>query len=632
MTTAMKSINLFFKHKTYNDLVMFFLRKAFSVLVIVAISILAFQSCKEIDQEAYYTFKGETVVSYLENNPNQFSEFSAVLKHTGLDALLATYGTFTCFIPTNDAMRAYYADSSKSGFEEFSVDVLREMVYYQIIDTKKYLSTDFPQGRLSNKNMMSRFIDISFEKYAEEGGILVNSSSTIKLKDQEVHNGVIHVIDKVLVPSTYLLPESIRSDSAFSIFAEALYLTCMSDSLLGIRDDSYVKPISFLNAAGATVATPPDRLYGYTALVEPDSIYAEYGIYNLDDLIAFAASVYDEVFPEDAVYAGDFTHRKNSLNRFVSYHLFDYMCYYNEFVDYYYNHGGMMEGKEGVEYIQTMCPNTLLEVRAGNRFNVQSNGEHIRILGKGMKHRACVNGIFHPIDKILLYDGTVINDVLNKRLRMDVYSTLPEMMNIRARGVSAEREYYYPSGFFKNLIYKDDETKVNGKRPTGGAVSLQGDRFHIYGWYDFTHILPPVPEGSWEIRIGIKTREKNIVQIYVDGIPNGIPLDMGKNAEHPDIGYIADDLTEDDGVTNDKDLRNRGWMKAPEYFCMYPSGRSGRDDWNSLRRILGIYTLGDGKTHTFRMKSVLSSNTSDYFGYDYIEFVPKGLLETEDRY
>ncbi|MDD2559398.1 MAG: fasciclin domain-containing protein [Bacteroidales bacterium] len=410
---------------------MTFFKKTFSALKMAAILVLALQSCQscqEIDQEAYYTFKGETVVSYLEKNPNQFSEFSGILKHTGLDALLSTYGTFTCFIPTNEAMRAYYADSSKSSYDEFSVEALREMVYYQIIDTEKYLSTDFPQGRLSNKNMMSRFIDISFAKYAEDGGILVNSSSTIKLKDQEVHNGVIHVIDKVLVPSNYLLPESIRSDSAFSIFAEALYLTGMSDSLLGIIDDSYVQPISFLDANNSTVQTPPNREYGYTALVEPDSIYAEYGIYDLDDLIAYAASVYDEVFPEDVVYANDYTHRKNSLNRFVSYHLFDYLCDYNRFVDYYYNHGGIMDGKEGVEYIQTMCPNTLLEVRAGNRFNVQSNGEHISILGGEMEHTLCVNGIFYPIDKILLYDGTVINDVLNKRLRMDVYSTLPEMM------------------------------------------------------------------------------------------------------------------------------------------------------------------------------------------------------------
>ena len=124
--------------------------------VLLSVLLVVGSSCDsdKIEPEAYYTFVGETVVSYLEQNPDQFSEMTEILKYTGLDALLATYGTFTCFIPTNDAMRAYYADSSKSGFEEFSVDVLREMVYYQIIDTKKYLSTDFPQGRLSNKNMM----------------------------------------------------------------------------------------------------------------------------------------------------------------------------------------------------------------------------------------------------------------------------------------------------------------------------------------------------------------------------------------------------------------------------------------------------------------------------------------------
>ncbi|MDD3431853.1 MAG: hypothetical protein PHF38_07485, partial [Bacteroidales bacterium] len=66
MTIAMKSINLFFKYKSYNDLVMTFFKKTFSALKMAAILVLALQSCQscqEIDQEAYYTFKGETVVS-----------------------------------------------------------------------------------------------------------------------------------------------------------------------------------------------------------------------------------------------------------------------------------------------------------------------------------------------------------------------------------------------------------------------------------------------------------------------------------------------------------------------------------------------------------------------------------------
>ena len=177
----------FFKHDFYP-----FLAKRFLYTLSLCVLLFTASSCDsdKIDAQSYYTFIGETVVSYLEKNPDQFSEMSAVLEFTGLDALLATYGTFTCFIPTNEAMRAYYADSSKNSYSEFSVESLREMVFYQIIDTKRYLSTDFPQGRLANKNMMSRFIDISFENYAQDGGILVNSSSTIKLKDQEVHNGV----------------------------------------------------------------------------------------------------------------------------------------------------------------------------------------------------------------------------------------------------------------------------------------------------------------------------------------------------------------------------------------------------------------------------------------------------------
>ena len=63
---------------------------------------------------------------------------------------------------------------------------------------------------------------------------------------------------------------------------------------------------------------------GYTAFVETDSVYAAHGIYNISDLKAYAAKVYDEMYPEDAAIA-DPTDRRNSLNRFVSYHLLDRM-------------------------------------------------------------------------------------------------------------------------------------------------------------------------------------------------------------------------------------------------------------------------------------------------------------------
>lgn len=597
-------------------------------VLVVAFLLCAFQSCfdsDDINQGAYYTFVGETVYSYLLDYPEYFSEFVEILDTTGIGNLLSTYGTYTCFVPTNEALHAYYEDSSKTSWRDFDLETLKDMVYYQIIDAKTISSTEFPQGRIDETNMKSRFVEISFSSLVNSGYITVNGSAKILIKDQAVHNGIVHVLDEVLVPSNYLLPECIKENKQYSLFSEALYMTGLSDSLVKIIDDGYTQPINYVDQNGQTVETPSQRLYGYTALVETDSIYHLHQIYTIDDLIVYAAKVYDSMYPEDAAIS-DYTNRQNSLNRFVAYHLFDYMCYYNEFI---YTEA-LLPDRQPVEYIQTMCPYTLLEVRAGNIFNTQKSGKHISMIDgtSNQYYTSCLNGVCYAIDDILVYDEGVMNDVLGKRLRFDVYSTLPEMMNINARN---NKRLYYPSGFFENLSYRDDASKVLGQIPQNGSVQYQGCMFYIYGWYDVTHILPPVPEGSWEFRIGIKTRANSIVQIYVDNIPNGIPLDMSKEADHPDIGYIPDIETEDEGASNDKDLRNRGWMKAPDYFMQYPSGKSGRESTHSLRRILGTYPFEYGKDHSLRMKAVSSSGSGDYFGYDYIEFIPKALIETEDK-
>ena len=49
----------------------------FSRLLLIAVAILSFSSCKEdIDQSNRYTFTGETVADYLLNREDQFSSFT----------------------------------------------------------------------------------------------------------------------------------------------------------------------------------------------------------------------------------------------------------------------------------------------------------------------------------------------------------------------------------------------------------------------------------------------------------------------------------------------------------------------------------------------------------------------------
>ena len=77
-------------------------------IALAAISTLTFSNCvDEISTEARYTFTGNTVASYLEENEEYFSSFIEILKRGERFSLMKAYGTYTCFAPTNDAIARY---------------------------------------------------------------------------------------------------------------------------------------------------------------------------------------------------------------------------------------------------------------------------------------------------------------------------------------------------------------------------------------------------------------------------------------------------------------------------------------------------------------------------------------------
>lgn len=57
---------------------------------------------------------------------------------------------------------------------------------------------------------------------------------------------------------------------------------------------------------------------------------------------------------------------------------------------------------------------------------------------------------------------------------------------------------------------------------------MGGDVVGILGTsYDVTFRLPNVPPGTYELRLGYTALEsRGIGQVYVDGIPQGLPMDM----------------------------------------------------------------------------------------------------------
>ncbi len=96
---------------------------------------------------------------------------------------------------------------------------------------------------------------------------------------------------------------------------------------------------------------------------------------------------------------------------------------------------------------------------------------------------------------------------------------------------------------------------------------------------------------------------------------------------------VPDEETEDNCVENDKQMRNRGWMKSPDsfYSFKYDGYVPARNAKGFLRRILTTKYLDSGE-HWLRIKSL-----SDLpFVLDYIELVPLNVindpLKPEDRH
>ena len=178
--------------------------------------------------------------------------------------------------------------------------------------------------------------------------------------------------------------------------------------------------------------------------------------------------------------------------------------------------------------------------------------------------------------------------------------------------------------------------KVNVKN---GSIVISNISYGTYncdyivldGLYDIEFTLPPLPPRVYEVRLGFMLSEtwfNQDVQTYIDGTPTGMTFDMSCK----ETGRVEDDGTFDDGVENDKLMRNLGWMKAPLVFNSY-GDILARHDKSSIRKIITRRYFGSGR-HKIRFR--LLGQLSDKVAFDYLEFVPLKIIndptKPEDRY
>jgi len=121
-----------------------------------------------------------------------FTTLVAAVKAAGLAETLSGPGPFTVFAPTNEAFAALPAGLLDKLLKPENKAVLAKILTYHVL-ASKVMAADVKDGKVAT---------------VEGGTITIDTMSGVKVNDAKVvttdiaaSNGVIHVIDKVLVPA-----------------------------------------------------------------------------------------------------------------------------------------------------------------------------------------------------------------------------------------------------------------------------------------------------------------------------------------------------------------------------------------------------------------------------------------------
>ena len=671
-------------------------------LLLTAAGLSTYSCVEPIDTSNRYTFVGNTVASYLEEHEDLFSEFIEILKRGGRFNLMKAYGTYTCFAPTNQAIERYlfeqdsiYQASLLPGskkviwtgitsprFEDLT-DSMCVVIAQTHIIPKDYLTTEMEGDVVPTMNLNDRYLTMSYGTDSLQHSILYVNDAEVIQGDEEVENGVVHVISSVMNPSSETVPTVIESMKFLSIFSEALEVTGLELKLQPYKDFDYAygdrTTLTIYNNPGCPY--PANRYYGFTAFVEPDSVYHAAGIYTMNDLYQQCKIWYPEATDPD------FKSENNALYKYIAYHLLDRKLLYSRLVCYkivcgsYFNSESVyLSRADRYDYFETM-QGTLLKVimpRSNGTRGVCDDGTerafsesillnyskdatnmsdpfnstcgknginvNIRIANptdvssdkeKYPNYKSeALNGTVHLIDHLLVYDEDVMTGhVLNEIIRIDFSSMVPEYTNNNIRwcdgqGItwapgSGDYEFAIPPGYSDRIKLNAAETRLYYLSPHNAWTNYMGDECMCLSSADISYRLPHVPAGTYEIRLGYQgMTNRGITQFYFDDEICGIPVDMRLDAQsNPRIGWVEDARTDDNGVINDKQMKNRGYLKGPTSFCVEYGTMTARESVACLRLVLTTKYFGPGE-HWVRF--------SGRPQMQYMEMVPVGYLRRQD--
>jgi uncharacterized surface protein with fasciclin (FAS1) repeats len=192
-----------------------------------------------------------------------FSTLVAAVQQAGLVETLSSPGPFTVFAPTNDAFNRFLADNNQTADQLLNSDGLATVLNYHVIAAEVPSSAVTP-GRVNSAAGIPFFVSV-----APDNSIWINGSAQIVQTDVSASNGLIHVLDYVIVPPTQNIAQiaisaTEGSTPEFTHLVAALVRADLASAVSGGINDDF------------TVFAPTDAAF--------EALFSALGVGSVDEI------------------------------------------------------------------------------------------------------------------------------------------------------------------------------------------------------------------------------------------------------------------------------------------------------------------------------------------------------------
>jgi transforming growth factor-beta-induced protein len=154
----------------------------------------------------------------------RFSTLVAAVEAAGLAETLSGEGSFTVFAPTDDAFAALPEGTVEALLAD--IPALTDILLYHVLEGA-VMAADVVNLN-SAKTLQGQSVDIS-----AEGGKVMIDGAEVLITDIEASNGVIHVIDSVILPESRDIVDIAVEDGRFTTLVTAVQAAGLVDALKG---------------------------------------------------------------------------------------------------------------------------------------------------------------------------------------------------------------------------------------------------------------------------------------------------------------------------------------------------------------------------------------------------------------